>query len=828
MSVNDENRKAISEIGGSQKPSNPTQKKLNHALKRFKYNFPSLNWWGNTPIEPTGAGLTYAESITWIRHMMHHLSDWVGQMDDELDKLADDLRDIEIIIKHELAEQLPGIIQEYDLFDVIVTGNNENIKLATNQTTTARRDQSVFTYGIRTEYGFIEVTKTNEKNVICDDNNATWLINTDERSGDNVLNFTLLVNNIPAPVNRLWVINKQNGSLAAEKELYFVHNNQIKAAKFSSKSSPLAQSISLDFEKLNTNYEPYWIVNVFKRIPNGKNYLHYMTLDYKVYEYDLETGEETLLYAIPLENQDIFDPIADVIEGKHTIWAVTYRGTNLRYLKEANGLCFNPCFDSVELYDTWETPKKLTFTNDYSGITPANMYQDYANKDESEGDKDLLSAFILSEKTNEYPQVVSFYELSPKNFDNRIVSDNLEKYFDDTILNDLRNNQSLGDYQGFYSYNVTDQIENFKDAPLLLLKDTKATGDGAKVVLENSQFIAEGQRRTYWQRLKIFTPNDGKKRTLRVYERSVEQNILLSGMVFTSFSRWYDNTKITTSEKINRTNTGDKMDYLSLAGTHRTYNGKDYEDSFKDTAVKQYMYYDLPVDKEHPLLQNLANKNVIIETTKGTNYEKNANEYEIVFKLTYQDEYAELQFRRLMRFPRSTNSDKYGGRNRASYVSPWAYVYYTKPDDTAPDGYDKNPVTGIDQEFWDIINNLQEQINNLWEEINNLWEEFKNFKEEVRNEFNDIRNEIKNLKEEINNIYNKFEDQNDVITKILNKLKDIDVWQQTGDTIIEGNFKPGKGIAGGTINIFSKADDSGTYYIRTNKSKTEGDISAGV
>lgn len=835
MSINNENKQMLAEASGSQRLSNPAQKKLDHALRRFKYNFPSLNWWGNTPIEPTGAGLTYAEATTWIRHMLHHLSDWVGKMDEELRKLADDLHDLETIIKEELADQLPDIIEKFDLFDVIVTGNNENIKLAANQSTTARKDQSVFTYGIRTEYGFIEATKTNEKNVVCDNNNSTWAINTFEVNGDAVLSFTTLVNNIPAPVNRVWVINKEGGTLSSDKEFYYVHNNQIKAATFNKNTMVNMKPVSLDFVKLNTNYEPYWIVNVFERVPEGKNYLHYMTLDYKVYEYDLTTGDETLLYQIPIENQGIFDPIADVIEGKHSIWAITYRGTSLRYLKEMNGLCFEPCFDSVEMYDTWETPKKIVFTDDYSGIVPANMYQDFADKDESRGDKDLMSAFILSEKSAEYPQAVNFLELSPRNFDNRIVSSNLDNYLGDSVLNDLRTNPSLGDYQGYFSYNVTDQIENFKDAPLLLLKDTKVSGDGAQAILENSQFIPDGQKRYLWQRLKVLTPDNGTKRTLRIYERSVEQTVTLGGFVFSNYGRWYDATKVVTSEVINRANAGEKLDYLSLAGTSRTYIASDYEKSFKDTAVKTFMYYDLPIDKEHPLLKNLEKKNVVIEMTKGTNYDGDKSQYETVFKITYQDEYAELQFRRLMRFDRKNDSDKYGGRNRATYISPWAYVYYTKTDDSAPDGYDKNPVTGIDQEFWDIINNLQQQINNLWEELNKfkeeVWNEFKNVHNRIDNlqqQINNVNNRIDNLEQKIDNIYNLIGDQNDAITKILNKLKDIDVWQQTGDTIIEGNFKPGKGIAGGTINVFSKSADSTAHYIRTNKGKTEGDIVAGV
>ena len=58
MSISEENKKKISELSGAQSPTPQTQKQLHSLLHRFNYHFPQLNWWGNTPIEPTGAGLT--------------------------------------------------------------------------------------------------------------------------------------------------------------------------------------------------------------------------------------------------------------------------------------------------------------------------------------------------------------------------------------------------------------------------------------------------------------------------------------------------------------------------------------------------------------------------------------------------------------------------------------------------------------------------------------------------------------------------------------------------------------------------------------------------
>lgn len=456
------------------------------------------------------------------------------------------------------------------------------------------------------------------------------------------------------------------------------------------------------------------------------------------------------------------------------------------------------------MYKKWDTPKKLIFNNsDFSGITPANMLVTYVNTDENYGDKDLLNAFILSKKVNDYPNMVDFLQLVPRKFDNSVVVENLNNYFKDSIVNELYDNQALSDYQGFYKYNLNKKLENFKDAPLLLIKDSKTANDGAQYTLENSEFIAEKNQRTFWQRLTIINPTNTGSREMRVFERIIKQRIMIGGFVLSDFSRWYDSSRPVIKDVLPKEQhpTG-KLDYLSLAGSNRIFNAADYENTFTDTPIKQYKYYKLPLKKDHPLLQNLDKKNVIVEVTKGTNYEGDPNKYEVVFKMTYQDDYAELQFRRLMRFDRNDQEAKVGGRNRASYVSPWAYVYYTTPDDSAPDGYVDNPNQGIDQKFWDIINNLQNQINNL-------------------------DNRVTNLEKIVDELVNQIGGNNDALKKILEKLQEIGVWNQTGDTIINGEFKPGKGIAGGSINLFGGSADS-EYYIRTNAGKTENDLVGGV
>nr|MDK8213576.1 hypothetical protein [Enterococcus faecalis] len=142
--------------------------------------------------------------------MIHHLSDWAGGMNEELQKLQKDLADLNIIIQFELASQLPEVIQEYDLFDLIVTGNNERVSLVTTQSSTTKKEESVFCYAFRTEHGFIEATKTKQTSseAGCEGNLTTWTINVSERDGGNVLNYEFGVTNIPSKVNRLWIINR--------------------------------------------------------------------------------------------------------------------------------------------------------------------------------------------------------------------------------------------------------------------------------------------------------------------------------------------------------------------------------------------------------------------------------------------------------------------------------------------------------------------------------------------------------------------------------------------------------------------------------------------
>ena len=66
---------------------------------------------------------------------------------------------------------------------------------------------------------------------------------------------------------------------------------------------------------------------------------------------------------------------------------------------------------------------------------------------------------------------------------------------------------------------------------------------------------------------------------------------------------------------------------------------------------------------------------------------------------------------------------------------------------------------------------------------------------------------------------------NVAMEKVLNNLKNMSgIWVQTGDTVLEGDFKKDTGIAGGNISAFGQ-DES--HYIRTGKNR-DNDLMGGV
>lgn len=122
-----------------------------------------------------------------------------------------------------------------------------------------------------------------------------------------------------------------------------------------------------------------------------------------------------------------------------------------------------------------------------------------------------------------------------------------------------------------------------------------------------------------------------------------------------------------------------------------------------------------------------------------------------------------------------------------------------------------------------LLQNHEQRITNIENDIKNIKQEIKQLGDEITN----VKKDISNIHNQITNIQQQLGNNNDALQKILQQLKQIGVWNQTGGTIFEGQFAPGMGIAGGNINVFGGTQDGGSW-IRTNNGQTENDITAGI
>lgn len=117
------------------------------------------------------------------------------------------------------------------------------------------------------------------------------------------------------------------------------------------------------------------------------------------------------------------------------------------------------------------------------------------------------------------------------------------------------------------------------------------------------------------------------------------------------------------------------------------------------------------------------------------------------------------------------------------------------------------------------IEQILNRLNKVEQDITEIRQEISNIKQDITN----INNKIENIEGDITNIENKLDSNNEALEKILNHLESIGVWQGG----INGDFQSGKGIAGGSINIFGGTLD-GDYYIRTSSQNKENDLAGGV
>lgn len=137
---------------------------------------------------------------------------------------------------------------------------------------------------------------------------------------------------------------------------------------------------------------------------------------------------------------------------------------------------------------------------------------------------------------------------------------------------------------------------------------------------------------------------------------------------------------------------------------------------------------------------------------------------------------------------------------------------------------------------------IDEQIRNLKEKIERDLRELENrINEKLETEKQDRIREINNLKEkleqekearqrdkedlqrQLQDQANKNNDLTDTLTKLISNLEKSGAWAGG----LKGNFKEGRNLATGNINIFGGTPD-GNSFIRTNNGSTENDLSGGI
>lgn len=101
--------------------------------------------------------------------------------------------------------------------------------------------------------------------------------------------------------------------------------------------------------------------------------------------------------------------------------------------------------------------------------------------------------------------------------------------------------------------------------------------------------------------------------------------------------------------------------------------------------------------------------------------------------------------------------------------------------------------------------------------------EINNLKEKLEQEKQARQRDKEDLQRQIQDQANKNNDLKDTLTKIISNLEKSGAWAGG----LKGNFKEGRNIATGNINIFGGTPD-GNSFIRTNNGNTENDLSGGI
>jgi len=137
----------------------------------------------------------------------------------------------------------------------------------------------------------------------------------------------------------------------------------------------------------------------------------------------------------------------------------------------------------------------------------------------------------------------------------------------------------------------------------------------------------------------------------------------------------------------------------------------------------------------------------------------------------------------------------------------------------------------IDEQIRNLKEKIERDLRELENRINEKLEaekqerirEINSLKEKLEQEKQARQRDKEDLQRQIQDQATKNNDLKDTLTKLISNLEKSGAWAGG----LKGNFKDGRNIATGNINIFGGTPD-GNSFIRTNNGSTENDLSGGI
>lgn len=137
----------------------------------------------------------------------------------------------------------------------------------------------------------------------------------------------------------------------------------------------------------------------------------------------------------------------------------------------------------------------------------------------------------------------------------------------------------------------------------------------------------------------------------------------------------------------------------------------------------------------------------------------------------------------------------------------------------------------IDEQIRNLKEKVERDLQSLETRINEKIEtekqdrirEINNLKEKLEQEKEARQRDKEDLQRQLQDQATKNNDLKDTLTKLISNLEKSGAWAGG----LKGDFKEGRNIATGNINIFGGTPD-GNSFIRTNNGSTENDLSGGI